>query len=201
MLTTSQKKKIHDFYHFLIKWGVEHHRNFLWRNKPTPYRVLIAELFLQRTNAEQAEKQYRLFLGKYKSFNALDHMTSRELKKFFEPLGLRKRIKIFKKLIAVINRRYSGRIPNGYQELMNLPGIGDYAANAVLLFAHNQRRGLVDANTIRIFSTLFKKNITRENGKRSVFIRECSEYFSSLGRNPKRSNWILLDYGAAISKK
>lgn len=201
MLTTSQKKKIQDFYHFLIKWGVGHHRNFLWRNKPTPYCVLIAELFLQRTNADQAEKQYRLFLGKYKSFKALDHVTSRELKKILEPLGLHKRIKIFKKLIAVINRRYGGRIPDGYRELMGLPGIGDYTANAVLLFAHNQRRGLVDTNTIRIFSSLLKKKITREEGKHSTLIRECSEYFSSLGKDPKKSNWLLLDYGALINQK
>lgn len=201
MLTTIQKKKIRDFYHFLIKWGVGHHRNFLWRNKSTPYRVLIAEFFLQRTNADQVEKQYRLFIRVYKSFKALDRVTTEELKKLLKPLGLRKRIRIFKKLITVINRRYNGKLPKMYQKLMNLPGVGDYTANAVLLFAHNERRGLVDANTIRIFSSLFKKKITREEGKRSIFIHECTEYFSSLGRNPKKSNWLLLDYGALINQK
>jgi A/G-specific adenine glycosylase len=125
---------------------------------------------------------------------------TKALLKFLKPLGLKKRVKIFKRLVTIINREYNGKVPLEYRKLISLPGIGDYAASAVLLFADNERRGLVDVNTIRIFSRLFNKNISRERGKHSKFIRECADYFSSLGEDPRRANWYLLDYGASLAR-
>jgi len=201
MLTTSQKQKIEDFHKFILRWGKKNGRSFIWRGSPTPYKVLIAEIFLQRTNALQAEKQYIKFIKKYKNFHVLNNTRSADLNKFLFPLGLKKRMGTFKRMVSVINKKYNGRVPMDYSKLISLPGIGDYAASAVLLFAGKERRGLVDANTIRIFSKLFNKKICREDGKRSKFIRNCSDYFSSMGKKPREANWYLLDYGAKLLKK
>jgi len=198
MLTLSQRQKIKDFHKFILRWGKKRGRSFIWRSSPTPYEVLIAEIFLQRTNAAQAEKQYKKFVKKYKKFSGLNNVSVSDLNMFLLPLGLKKRVNTFKKMIRVINKKYGSNVPMNYSELVSLPGIGDYAASAILLFAGNERRGLVDANTIRIFSRLFNKKISRDDGKRSKFIRDCSNYFSSLGKKPREANWCLLDYGASI---
>lgn len=198
MLTRSQKQKLIKLHVFLLKWGAKNRRSFVWRSKPSAYRILIAEFFLQRTKAAQAEKQYRLFIKKYPNFYSLRSVSTAELRRFFGPLGLRKRVAIFKKLVTNINKRCDGRLPRKYEKLISLPGIGDYTASAILLFTGKEKRGLVDANTIRIFSSLFGLKMTREDGKRSKFIKECAEYFSSLGKDPRMSNWLLLDYGATI---
>jgi len=200
MLTISQRQKIKDFHKFILRWGSKSGRSFIWRDSPTSYEVLIAEIFLQRTNAAQAEKQYKKFIKKYRNFFVLNNVGSADLNKFLLPLGLKKRVNTFKKMVRIINKKYGGSVPMNYSDLVSLPGIGDYAASAILLFSGNERRGLVDANTIRIFSKLFNKKICRENGKRSQFIRNCVVYFSSLGKNPKKANWYLLDYGASQLK-
>ncbi|PJC70169.1 MAG: hypothetical protein CO014_00200 [Candidatus Tagabacteria bacterium CG_4_8_14_3_um_filter_41_8] len=196
MLSTADKKKIRDFRRRLFVWGKRYCRDFSWRRNPTSYNILIAEFFLQRTKAPQAEKQFQLFIKRYPNFSALKGSSLVELKKYLEPLGLRKRIPVFRKLIKVINKRFAGNVPEEYDDLVSLPGIGDYTASAIEIFALNRRKALVDANTIRIFSCLLGKKISREEGKRSKLIRECAEYFSSLGRDFRKANWLLLDYGA-----
>lgn len=199
MLTRSQKQKLENLRRFLQKWGEKNRRNFVWRNRPTPYRVLIAEFFLQRTRADQAERQYKKFIYRYPSFRSLKSASPKELRSYLAPLGLHKRVKIFKKLVTIVNKRYDGKLPMEYTDLIGLPGVGDYTASATILFNGKEKKGLVDANTIRVFARIFGKKILREEGKRSKFIRECADYFSSLGRDPKVSNWLLLDYGSAIN--
>lgn len=197
MLTIKQKQKIREFRRYLLRWGKRNRRSFPWRKKSRLYEVLVAEFFLQRTNAEQVARQYDFFVWKYKNFAAVNRAKRRDLERILLPLGLRKRTLLLKKLASVITKEYGGRMPTEYEQLVLLPGIGDYTANALLLFVLGQRRPLVDANTIRVFSNLLNKRISREEGERSKLIRECAKYFSSLGRNPRTANWTLLDYGAA----
>ena len=201
MLSTVIKRKIREFRQHLFTWGRKRARNFSWRRNPTLYRILIAEFFLQRTKAPQAEKQFRLFVRRYRNFPSLREVNLQELKKYLKPLGLEKRVGIFQKLIKVINEKYGGKVPNEYDDLIKLPGIGDYSASAIEVFALNRKKPLIDANTIRIFSQLLGKNISREEGKHSALIRECALYFSSLGRDRRKANWLLLDYGSIIDKR
>ena len=201
MLSVAEKKRIRNFRRYLFIWGRTHWRDFPWRKKPTPYNVLISEFFLQRTKAPQAEKQYRLFVKQYPNFFSLYNISTRELKKYFGSLGLRKRTRIFRKLIKIINEKFNGRVPTEYDTLIKLPGIGDYTASAIEVFAFNRKKALIDANTIRIFSRLLGREISREEGKRSKLVKECALYFSSLGKNTKKANWLLIDYGFAALRR
>jgi A/G-specific adenine glycosylase len=153
----------------------------------------MAELLLQRTRAQQAEKQFIIYMKKYPTFSKLQKAKKSGLSKIFRPLGLEKRVNTVTTLVKVINKNYNGDIPKKYEDLMKLPGVGDYIANAVMIFALNRPGWLVDVNIIKVFSDLFGLNISREEGKKSKFIKECSKYFTSLG-NPRKSNWNLLDY-------
>lgn len=195
-LSRRQKEKIRLLRTFLLQWGRRNGRDFLWRHRANPYHVLVAEFFLQRTNAEQVARQYNLFVRKYPNFISLEKISEKKVERFLSPLGLHKRVDMFIRLMKMVNREYKGKLPQDYDLLTKLPGVGDYGASAILLFAFRERRGLVDANTIRVFSSLFKKRIPRNEGKRSSFIKSCADYFSSLGRDPRRANWFLLDYGA-----
>lgn len=198
-LTASDKRRIKNLRRKVIKWGKNKQRIFFWRKKPTPYSILIAEFFLQRTKAIQAEKQFKIFMKKYPNFRKLQAARINDLKKILTPLGLRKKVPLLKRLITAISINHFGKVPRNYDVLKKLPGVGDYTASAIIIFALNKSAGLVDANTIKIFSNLFNLKITREEGKKSKFIKACTEYYSSLGR-PRLSNWLLLDYAANIKR-
>ncbi len=197
-LTAAHKRKIRNLRTKILRWAKTNGGQFAWRKRPTAYSVLIAEFFLQRTKAPQAEEQYALFLRKYPTFAKLQKAKTADLAKFLIPLGLKKRVKLLKKLIYTIVKKYKSKIPVDYKELRSLPGVGDYTASAILIFAMDKPAGLVDANTIRVFSELFNIKITREEGKNSKFIKNCAEYYSSLGK-PRISNWALLDYAIHIN--
>jgi len=194
-LTRTQKKKIERFRDYLKVWKRGRKRTFPWRKNPTPYDILIAEFFLQRTKALQAERQYKEFMKEYPSFRKLSIVKRGDVSKYMIPLGLKKRVPMMIGVIKTISGKYNGRIPTNYEDLVKLTGVGDYTANAVCVFALNESAPLIDANTIKVFSQLFNKKISREEGKRSKFVRACAEYFSSLG-NPRLWNWVLLDFGA-----
>lgn len=193
-LTNTQKHKIEQFRNYLKVWKRGRKQTFPWRKNPTPYSILMAEFFLQRTRAPQAGVQYERFIRKYPTFGKLSKARAKDLKKYLIPLGLKKRVAMLKDLIKVVKKDFNGEVPADYKDLISLPGVGDYSASAVRIFALNEPAGIVDANTIRVFSRLFNKKITREEGKRSAFIKTCAEYFSSLG-NPRLWNWVLLDFG------
>jgi len=199
-LTAEHKRKIRNLRIKILKWAKTNGKKFAWRKKPTVYSILMAEFFLQRTKAPQAEAQFILFLRRYPTFRKLQKARSRDFAKFLLPLGLKKRVNLFRKLIKTIMKKHKGIIPTEYEKLKDLPGVGDYTANAILIFALDKPAGLVDANTIRVFSELFNIKMTREAGKKSKFIKNCAEYYSALGK-PRISNWALLDYAMHIYER
>lgn len=192
-LSPAVKRKIRNLRKQVTNWGKNNKREFAWRANYNSYSILIAELFLQRTKAEQAEKQYKIFIRSFPNLKKLKYASATELSRILKPLGLKKRVILLKKLVKVLDIKYNLKIPKKYEDLIKLPGVGDYTANAIIIFAFNKPTGLVDANTIKIFSELFNLRLNREQGKKSKFIRSCAEYYSSLG-NPRITNWLLLDY-------
>ena len=198
-LTVADKKKIRKLRRKVLIWGRHRQRVFLWRKQPTPCSILIAEFFLQRTKALQAERQFKIFMHRYPNFHKLETARTKELGKILLPLGLKKKTSMLKRLIKEISKKHNGKIPTEYKDLKKLHGVGDYTANAIVIFALNKPAGLVDANTIKVFSDVFNLRMTREQGKNSKFIKQCAEYYSSLG-NPRLSNWLLLDYVSAIGR-
>ncbi len=45
----------------LLKWGKLNRRTFKWRETQDPYKILISEILLQKTQAEQVASIYDVF--------------------------------------------------------------------------------------------------------------------------------------------
>jgi A/G-specific adenine glycosylase len=59
------RKEIERFRHILLRWYKRHGRSYPWRESPTPFHVLIAEMMLQRPKADQVVPVYLKLLNKY----------------------------------------------------------------------------------------------------------------------------------------
>ncbi|WP_054644757.1 HhH-GPD family protein [Thermoanaerobacter thermocopriae] len=129
---TSEEKK-EAFVDQLLKWWDRNKRDFPWRHTKNPYDVLIAEMLLRKTTAQQVEKIYNDFLNRYPNSKALAEADENELKKMLRPLGMEHaRAKLLKRFGAVVEEEYGGVIPSDYAVLLKLPGVGMYATNSVL---------------------------------------------------------------------
>jgi len=140
----------------LRAWHRDNVRDFPWRRRfGDPYAVLIAELLLRKTTARQVAGVYTDFLSEYPSPGSLAEASIDGLSERLRPLGLAHRADLLHRLGASLVSRHGGRVPNTAGELMKLPGVGRYTANAVLCFAYGQRVPIVDSNVIRVLKRVF----------------------------------------------
>jgi A/G-specific adenine glycosylase len=183
----------------LLAWFDLQGRSFPWR-KPgrSSYEIVVAEILLQRTTATKVAQTYNAFLVHFPSWSSLVHTTSEDLQEHLKPLGLwLQKALVFRSLATAIEER-GGLVPSTRAELEQLPGIGQYIANAVLLTLYNQPEPLIDVNMARVLERFF--------GPRKLADIRYDPYLQTLSRrvvNSERSlqvNWAILDLGALVCK-
>ena len=104
---------------------------FPWRETQDPYQVLVAELLLQRTRADLVPAAFAAFLDRY-PHRPIGGATSRG-SRLLRPLGFRTEALGFRGWGVELCARFGGGVPQTEEELMSLPGVGRYVANAVLV--------------------------------------------------------------------
>ena len=176
-----------------LEWWNKHKRDFPWRYTKDPYSILIAEMLLRKTTAKQVEKIYDEFLAKYPNPKSIAEADKNELKEMLKPLGMEhKRAELFKKLGTSVEEKHNGQIPLELEELLKLPGVGMYAANAVLSFACSKDVPLLDTNFIRVIQRVFgiksEKSRARDDRKLWEFAKTLIPSGSS-----KNFNLAVLD--------
>jgi A/G-specific adenine glycosylase len=139
----------------LIRWFKVHGRSFPWRETDDPFKISVAEILLQKTSAGKVRPIYETMIKRYPSPPKMANSNLRELKNLIKPLGLSKRAKMIKELSVELLKRYGGRVPSDKTELLKLPGVGEYTANAVLCFAYSKEAPLVDVNVARVLRRVF----------------------------------------------
>ena len=178
----------------LADWFADNRRNYEWRRCNDPWSILLAESCLHRTRADQVS-------GVFPSLRRLalspeELLSHREqVETLLWHLGLNWRAEMLFKLAEDLIENHGGMVPDSYSELLNLPGIGDYIASAVLCFAFGQPAALVDTNTARIM-----RRITGDRDD-PVWKLRLRSYELSLPDGPDSIwNYSLLDLGAAVCK-
>lgn len=184
----------------IVEWGNTNLRDFAWRKNKTPYRILISEILLQRTTAEQVNSIFSNFIKNFPKPEKLVKSSDSKILKIIKPLGLyQRRLKVLKKISNQLTNLYKGRIPDGYDDLIKLFGVGKYIANAILCFSYNKKVPIVDTNVIRIFMRFFNFKSSKKYAESDL---KLWEYAQSLlpDDNCQLYNYSLLDFGNLICK-
>lgn len=189
-------KNIGIFRRRIIHWFRKNKRDYPWRKNCEPFRVLIAEMMLRRTKADQVKKVYERLFSEYPDVEAMANADKKKLKKILYPLGLKWRIPAFARVAREIKEKYNGLVPEMREELTALPGVGDYVAGAVLSIAYNRKEWIVDSNIVRLFRRYFGIETSRE-GRRDRHVVEMARIYTS-GRNPRIANLAILDFCAIV---
>ena len=181
----------------LLRWGSTHLREFPWRSTGDPLEILVAEVLLQKTPADRVASRYD---GLMSTLLLESEMLDEEsLIDTFRELGLTKRAKWLLRARKMIDKRFDGSVPRTREDLVSLPGVGLYTANAVLCFAFGQSVPIVDTNVARILARVF--DVQREGA--SSLKSELYVLASLLvpEKNAKLYNLSLLDLGALVCRK
>lgn len=184
----------------LIKWFNINKRDFPWRYTYDPYKVLVSEILLQRTQAKQVIEPYKKILEKYKNVKALSKAKEENILIIIKDIGLHKKASILINIANKIVRKHKGIIPNQREDLIKIKGIGNYIANSILCFGYNKSFGLIDTNISRIYTRIFDLEI---NSKRTHTDKKLWNFAEEMipNENYVDYNYALLDFGALICKK
>lgn len=148
------KRPIHEIAEPLVAWYNAHERTFPWRADPSPYRVWISEIMLQQTRIEAALPYFERFTAALPTIQDLANAPEALLLKLWEGLGYYSRVRNLQKAAKLVVERFNGELPDTYEELLTLPGIGEYTAGAIASISFGKRVPAVDGNVLRVMARL-----------------------------------------------
>lgn len=182
----------------MLGWYKNNARKFPWREGGvTPFEILLAEVLLRKTKAENVVQVYEKLVKDYKEPIDLMNAKKDKIEHLLRPLGLSNvRAEALINLGRELVIRHLGRVPKNYDQLVEIPHIGRYIANATLCFGLSQRRPIVDTNVMRVYSRLFNLEKSTEIHKDDRVWQYAEAILPD--KEYKTYNYALLDFASSI---
>lgn len=180
----------------LLDWFSKNKRTLPWRSNPTPYHVWISEIMLQQTRVEAVKDYYKRFLNRLPDVSALAIVSDEELMKLWEGLGYYNRARNLKKAANTIMEEYHGIIPDTYEELLKLPGVGSYTAGAIASISYQKKVPAVDGNVLRVIMRILGEHKNIDEPATKKWLEE--ELQKVLPEDVSSFNQALMELGALI---
>jgi A/G-specific adenine glycosylase len=139
----------------VVEWYLHNKRELPWRASKNPYFIWLSEIILQQTRVTQGLPYYLRFTQQYPTVHALANAPERDVLRLWQGLGYYTRARNLHKCAKTVSSKLDGKFPERFDELRELPGIGDYTAAAVASICFNQRVAVVDGNVFRVLSRIY----------------------------------------------
>ena len=173
-----------------------HGRSFPWRQTTDPYHILVSEFMLQQTQTERVINYYGPFIEQFSNFRALANAKLKNVLERWNGLGYNRRAIHLKKAAEEVMIRYQGKLPESFDEIVKLPGIGSATAGAILAFAFNKPVAFIETNIRRVFIHFFFQD--RKDIRDAEILTLVKKTLDE--DNPRQWYYALMDYGAMIKK-
>jgi A/G-specific adenine glycosylase len=137
----------------ILEWQRVHGRHDLpWQRAPTPYRVWVSEIMLQQTQVATVIPYYERFVARFPDVAALAGAQLDEVLHLWSGLGYYARARNLHAAAQRVCDGYDGALPEDFEALQSLPGIGRSTAGAILALACGQRHPILDGNAKRVLA-------------------------------------------------
>jgi len=143
---------------------------------------------LQQTQVKTVIPYFNNFIKKIPNLKVLSESKEKKILKLWEGLGYYRRAKNLHKTAKILVKKYNGKIPKDFHDVIELPGVGEYTANALLSIVYNEPRVPIDGNVKRLFLRLFndeRPKVELFKTKRNADLAEALMEFGALMCKPK----------------
>ncbi len=181
----------------LLRWYGKHARILPWRASDNPYHIWLSEIMLQQTRVDQARPYFERFVAAFPDVKSLAAAPLDEVLLNWEGLGYYSRARNLHKAAIAIATEHDGKVPDTYDAIRALPGIGPYTAAAVLSIAYGKAYGVLDGNVIRVLTRLTCNGEDVTKGKTRRHLQTISDTLVP-PRKPGDFNQAMMELGATV---
>lgn len=198
-LLVGEKRKLTALAADLCQWAKTSGRRFPWRDEDAgTYEKIAVEVLLQRTTATAVGKFYDAFFKRFPDWQSLAGADSSDLEEFLKPLGLWRRRAASILGLAKYAAGTGGNFPADPALHVEIPAVGQYVSNAVLMFQHGRPAALLDVNMARVIERFVRPRRLADI-RHDPWLQAAAAWLVR-GGDPSTTNWAVLDFAAVTCK-
>ena len=152
---------------------------------------------LQQTQVKTVIPYFKKFTKKYKTLESLSKINETQILKLWEGLGYYRRARNLLSSTKLLVKEHNSKLPNTFEEIKKLPGVGDYTANALMGFIYNYPTIAIDGNVKRVFARYLNKKESKINFEKLIDTNKKNLFITN-----RNSDFVeaLMEFGALICK-
>jgi A/G-specific adenine glycosylase len=191
--------ELHHLHNRITDWFAGTARDLPWREPScSPWGVLVSEIMLQQTPVVRVLPVWREWLERWPSPAGLAGEPAGQAVRSWGRLGYpRRALRLHAAAVAIV-RDHGGKVPDTYQELLSLPGVGSYTAAAVAAFAYGRRETVVDTNIRRVHARLVSGAALPAPALTAAEMRLAASLLPDDGATSVRWNAAVMELGALV---
>ena len=182
----------------LLRVGDDLYRDLPWRHIDDPYAVLVSEIMLQQTQVARVGRFWERFLEAFPTLDALAAAAVPDVLERWQGLGYNRRALALKRTADQCAADGQGHLPDSYEGLLALPGIGPATAAGVMAFAHRVPGVYVETNVRAVFLHELFPREDKVSDKVLEPLVAAAAFHPAAAADPRRWYYGLLDYGAHL---
>lgn len=195
ILSAADRRRLSILRRALLQFFEEHHRSYPWRRTENWFHLLLAEMMLRRTRADQVLPVYKEFTDRYQS--AADALADGAMvREMLRPLGLGWRNETIFDTLVYLRDNMAVRQLSSDVDMIAIPGVGEYTNGMLRSILFGERVPAIDTNVARILCR-FDGLPTKGEMRRSPLIKERAAYLVNTDY-PAQVNLALIDFGALV---
>ncbi len=178
----------------LLAWYRRIQRPLPWRLEPDPWSILLSEILLQQTQMERGIVYHKNLLVRFPTIQSMAESSVDDVLHLWQGAGYYARARRLHALSIEVMQSHGGQLPDQYDELLTLPGIGPYTAAAVASIAFNQPVACVDGNIRRVMA--------RQTNSDEPTPKEVQSFADQqlVRESPGDWNQAMMELGALVCK-
>lgn len=188
---------VNEFRKSLLAWGEINIRSYPWRYVDDPYRVIVSEFMLHRTQTRQVIPIYEQFVRSYPTLDDYAKANQDDVELRLQSLGLQWRIRGMLNALNKFWHTYH-EIPVEYGKLISVATVGQYIAGAVICFSRNLPITLIDSNIVRVVGRVAGLDLKGEARRKKPVIKAIASVVDP--DHPRDFYYAMIDLAHMICR-
>lgn len=180
----------------ITTWYYQNKRSLPWRESSNSFHIWLSEVIMQQTRIAQGTSYYLKFIQSYPTVKSLANAPLDDVMKLWEGLGYYSRARNLHTGAKQVVQDFNGELPNNYNDLIKIKGIGPYTAAAIASICFNEKRAVVDGNVYRVLARNFGISIPINAHAGKKHFEEFANHLISKSEIPGDYNQGLMEFGA-----